>query len=215
MAQQDVELIVNGYRFQTVEEAEIARQEQHRISLIEEKLDEDNIASIAMIYEKSVHNQVFVTPIGIAFLTRLQKILEANDRPESLLAIPVPKSEKSELVAEEQEVDSILSKEEENGTARLNIRVDKLEKQLQKKDKQLKNASVKVRNSYIVSGVLVIMVIALFVITIMGENANVLNYKRVLTDRYASWEVELKQREDAVREKENELQIQEWKTEEE
>jgi hypothetical protein len=58
---------------------------------------------------------------------------------------------------------------------------------------------------------LIVVILCLFFITYMGENANVLNYKRVLTDRYASWEQELTQREKVIREKEKELQIEESK----
>ena len=54
-----------------------------------------------------------------------------------------------------------------------------------------------------------IAIIAMFTITLESDNPNVLNYERALTDRYASWEQELTEREQAVRQRERELQIEE------
>ena len=40
-----------------------------------------------------------------------------------------------------------------------------------------------------------------------GKTENILNYEKAVTDRYASWEQDLTEREAAVREKERELRI--------
>ena len=45
----------------------------------------------------------------------------------------------------------------------------------------------------------------MFFIADTGEADNILNYKRNVTNRYASWDQEITQRENAVREKEREL----------
>ncbi len=46
----------------------------------------------------------------------------------------------------------------------------------------------------------VLLVIAMFAITLTGKNPNILNYERALTDQYnLSWEQELTEREAAVR----------------
>ena len=47
----------------------------------------------------------------------------------------------------------------------------------------------------------------MFTITIRSDNPNILNYKRVITDKYAQWEQELTERENAVRERERELKL--------
>ena len=41
-----------------------------------------------------------------------------------------------------------------------------------------------------------------------GNNPNILNYQNAVLNKYASWEQELMEREQAVREKEQELGIQ-------
>lgn len=211
MSQMDTDNVVSGFRFESIEEAEIARQEKQRVALLEEKLDYDNIASIAMIYEKAVTNSVFTTPIGLSFLLKLQQYLIEKERPEGLLMIPVVHPQ-DEIVTDSDRVEEILAKEDEVEAKRLTARVENLKKQLKNKDKTIQGMKLTMRTSLIVNTVLVFVVIALFVITYLGENANVINYKRVLTDRYASWEEELKTREEAIRIKEKELQIESWDT---
>ena len=54
---------------------------------------------------------------------------------------------------------------------------------------------------------LFILVIVMFVIVNYGETDNMVNYKRNLQNRYAQYEQELKEREQTIREKERELNI--------
>ena len=59
--------------------------------------------------------------------------------------------------------------------------------------------------------ILVLLVAVLFIITLNGENANALNYRKAIQNQYASWEQELTEREKAVKEKEQEVQIEDDK----
>ena len=54
---------------------------------------------------------------------------------------------------------------------------------------------------------LILLVIAMFVITLTGNNPTILNYEQKLQNKYAGWEQELTERENAVREKERELSL--------
>ena len=45
----------------------------------------------------------------------------------------------------------------------------------------------------------------MFIITINGENPNIINYENAVVDKYATWEQELSERETIVRQKEQEL----------
>ena len=71
----------------------------------------------------------------------------------------------------------------------------------------------KLRTSVIVNLFLAILVIAMFAITLKSDNPNILNYKNVIVNQYASWEQELSEREKQLRQKENELGL-EWKADE-
>ena len=52
----------------------------------------------------------------------------------------------------------------------------------------------------------------MFVIAVTGENDNIINYKSNVTNRYAAWEQDLKEREKAVRAAEKKLGIQDTST---
>ncbi len=74
--------------------------------------------------------------------------------------------------------------------------------------KKKMTAADKMRISVITNVILVLLVAVLFIITLNGENANALNYRKAIQNEYASWEQELTEREKAVKEKEQELQIE-------
>ena len=211
MAQNEKDLIVDGYCFRTEEEADTARVEKERVSILEEKLNYDNIASVAMLYEKAVRNHVFVTPIGIVFLTKIQNFLKEHDRPEALISIPIDCAKRSLEEEPQEDMEHIVTDEEELLIQQQEAKVERLERELKEQKGIVKDKQGRIRAGNYLNIVLVIIILCLFAITYMGENANVLNYKRVLTDRYASWEQDLTQREKVIREKEKELQIEENK----
>ena len=64
------------------------------------------------------------------------------------------------------------------------------------KDK-LKN---KYRISVCINILLLLMVAAMFYITLKSDNPNVLNYEKAITNKYASWEQELREREKQIKE---------------
>ena len=70
------------------------------------------------------------------------------------------------------------------------------------------NKNTTFRLSLIMNIVMVIAIIAMFIITLNSDQPNVLNYERNLQNKYATWEQELTQREQTVREKERELHIE-------
>ncbi len=65
--------------------------------------------------------------------------------------------------------------------------------------------------SIVLNIALVVAVIAMFIISLNSEQPNILNYEKALVDRYAGWEQELTEREQAVREKERQLLSEEDK----
>ena len=56
--------------------------------------------------------------------------------------------------------------------------------------------------------VLAILVVLMFVIASTSDNDNIINYKSNITNRYASWEQDLKEREKTVRQAEKKLGIE-------
>jgi hypothetical protein len=181
--------VVEGYTFYTEKDAELAKVELQKKEYLHSRIDYDKPESVLRIYDKAVDDRIFKTPLGLDFLKEIREyLLKCPDIPnEKVRAVPVTAN--FEGVVREQA-----------SPARTRI------KPSDKKTKDAKAQALLI--SVMLNIVLVIAVIAMFAITLNADQPNVLNYEKVLTDRYASWEQQLTEREEAVREKERELNIE-------
>lgn len=179
--------IVEGFQFGTPNDAELAENERLRIERLEEKLDYGNQEMVEAVYKKAVNNRVFKTPVGYEFLKQLQTILQETSEPEEIPAIPVY---------------GVFSLRESTNPV-----VEKI-KASRKKVKP-KQEFFSRRTSILVNIGLALLVIIMFIISTTSSNPTVLNYERVIQNRYSTWEQELSDREQAVREKEKELLLSE------
>lgn len=180
--------VVEGFQFATETDASLAKNEQLRIERLESKLDYDNPQMVYAVYNKAIENRVFKTPVGYDFLKRLQDTLKENpSMTETIADIPV------------YGVYSL--RESANPT------VEKI-KANTKKPKQKQEFFGK-RTLIIINIGLVILIVIMFIISTTSSNPTVLNYERVLQNRYSEWEKELTEREQIIREKEKELLINE------
>lgn len=179
--------LAEGFVFDNYNDARQAQQEYKKIAYLERHMDYSTPENILAVYEKAIEDRVFKTPVGIVYLKRLQSYLleEASIEPEKISPIPVFYTCEPVL----RETDS---------PARQRIR----EPQKQKKRFPVLPFSI------FLNLALITAVIAMFAVTLGSEHPNVFNYRRALTDQYASWEQELTQRERIVREKEKELGLE-------
>lgn len=183
--------VVDGFQFGTQQDAELARNEQLRIERLEEKLDYGNYEMVSAVYKKALNNRVFKTPVGYVFLKKMQRVLQEN-----------PLSE--------EEIDNIpiygvySMRESANQTVE---RIQASRKPVKKEKPKQEFFSRK--TSILVNIGLLALVIVMFVISTTSSQPTVLNYERVLQNRYAEWEQQLSDREQVIREKEKELLIAE------
>lgn len=185
------EYYVEGYRFQTIEDADRARLEQKQTAYFEGKLRGRDAANILAVYDKILDEKVFVTPVGWNYVISLQEKLRLlGIQEEKIRPLPV----------------YITFQHEENTLDRNPVR-DRIKASRKKKPQERK-----LFISTLVNVFLGFLVLAMFVITLRGSTPNVINYKIALTNQYAAWEQELTQREKAVKEKEQELGIDVDKT---
>lgn len=185
------EYYVEGYRFQTIEDADRARLEQKQTAYFEGKLRGRDAANILAVYDKILDEKVFVTPVGWNYVISLQEKLRLlGIQEEKIRPLPV----------------YITFQHEENTLDRNPVR-DRIKASRKKKPQERK-----LFISALVNVFLGFLVLAMFVITLRGSTPNVINYKIALTNQYAAWEQELTQREKAVKEKEQELGIDVDKT---
>lgn len=176
--------VIDGYRFASDEDAKLAGDELQKVNYISEKLSSDNPKSVLLVYNKSIQSGLFTTPVGIDFLKSMQNYLKKHpdiDNSE-ILDIPMQISYSDALI----------------------LRQNKRYESLNQKEKSYKN---QYRFSVAFNVILILMVIAMFVISIKADNPNILNYKTAILNEYAQWEQDLKEREAVIREKEMELDI--------
>lgn len=180
--------VVEGFQFATEKDAELAKNERLRIERIEEKLDYCNPQMVEAVYKKAINNRVFKTPVGYEFLKRLQTILKENPM-EEVADIPV-----YGVYSLRESTNPVVEK------------VKASQKRIKEKPKQ---EFFSRRTSIIVNIGLVLLIAVMFIISTTGSNPTILNYEKVIQNRYSAWEQELSDREQVIREKEKELLLSE------
>lgn len=184
--------IVNGYQFESKEKYEQALSEKKGISYLNAQINLNDISKIKGLYEELIEKKLFITPVGIDYLRQLREILIKNGvSAGSLPGIYVPEDNKEQN-----------EKTEKNLTRKYKNKINNLEKELSVKNKRL-------RTSVILNIALVLVIVAIFIITLTSSNANILNYERVLQDKYSSWAEDLSDKEKELRSWERELEQKE------
>ena len=177
---------VNGFLFGDEEDIELANQELSAIHYIDKRIENRSGETILGVYQGALEKRMFRTPVGYCYLHDLQKrMLHMGIRREQITPVPLYQVFNDSYKTEERP------------------------KRIQPVKKNKNAVRRKLRNSVIANVILVILVISLFAIAMTGETPNILNYRNAVTNQYASWDEELTEREQAVREKERELGISE------
>ena len=174
------EKIIEGFYFDDAKVAEQAKREADGIQYIRENTDMDNPEIVLQLYRKLIGEKLFETPVGISFLKELR---------DYLLQVPT---------IQEQELEPIhFQTPEVEAEMRFNGRMEK----------KIEQGKKRLRISLIVNLFLAVLVVGMVIITLTSDQPNIVNYENKIVDKYAQWQQELEEREQAVREKEQELQI--------
>lgn len=186
------EYVVDGFVFKSQEDADRAYEEQQKVQYIASKLDMNRPEAVLTIYQRITKGNMFYTPVGLEYVRELQSYLYKS---QAVLDDQIP-----DIVLPINYTEAIRVKEAEaEDTVR---RVRKTELQGAKTKKDYKQDY---KYSVIVNVILAVTIIALFIVALKSDNLNIINYRTRLQNEYASWEEQLSQREEAVREKEKEL----------
>ena len=183
MAEKD-NLLVNGYRFGSYRDAQIAEEEIKKAKYFETKLTGKTGRSRLAVYNQILDKKVFQTPIGWEYLKYMQEEMQGLGIPEEEIR-PIPMY--LTFVHEETQATG--------QPVRQRIRPSRRNDLMRK-----------YRITLLLNVLLGILVVAMFAITIKSDNPNILNYKNAIVNQYATWEQELTEREDALRKKEQSLQ---------
>ena len=185
MANSEEKRLMSGFLFQSERDAKLAEVERKKIAYLESKLDYSKPEDILYIYDKTVKGKVFSTPVGMMYLKKLQEFLLGQDGidPALVAAIPLNNIYHEHSIAVKERIQ-------------------------EKKDKTIETKKSQLTISIVLNIFLAIAMIAMFIISLNSDNPNIINYERNITNRYATWEQELTERENVIREKERELMIE-------
>ena len=170
-----------GYEFACLDDAILAQSEIKKIDYLKAHLDRGDADTVKALYDKAIDEKFFKTPVGIGFLTEMREyLIETLDYSEDeVRAIP------------------------------LYMFYDTTKKRTAEKPVKKKDHAGALFTSIVLNIALIIAVIIMFWIALNTDQPNILNYETVITDKYATWEQELTEREAAVRQAERELELSE------
>ncbi|MCR5625804.1 MAG: hypothetical protein K6F99_00660 [Lachnospiraceae bacterium] len=182
----DTELIVEGYKFNSEADAARARDEVKKAAYIKARMNYDDPGSVKNVYEKMVSNRMFTTPVGNAFLKEVREKLIKSGFGEDEVS-PLPLFSRYALEDETKEV-------------HIPTRIIRPKEKVEYKKRFIFMA--------IVNAVLIVALIAMFAIAMNSDNPTILNYENAIQNKYAQWEMELTEREQAVKLRERALKME-------
>lgn len=171
---------LGGFQFGSERDVELAKKEQEKIEYLEKRMHYEQPESVLTVYNMAVENRTFQTPLGLQYLHKLHDFLAEQGLLEKAKSIPLyqvysydPTEETKPRIARQRVQPS-----------------------------QYRKLRSQLRKSVLLNMFLLVLVIAMFAITLTADQPNILNYERALVNKYAGWEQELTEREAAIREKE-------------
>ncbi len=184
MDKKDEELIVGGYQFATVADAETARMEEKKVENLEQHLDYRKPQNVLLVYNKAIENKVFLTPVGLSYLQKMQtEMIKWGVPAEKIQPVPL--------------YGTFSNKTENNSSIRRSIAS-------RKQKVEYKGRFI---TSVLINVILVLLVAAMFVVSWKSDVPNIVNYRTAVLNEYSDWEQQLSERERAVREAEKKLNI--------
>ena len=182
---------IDGFLFQTEEEAEQAQKEVEGIHYIKANLDMEDPQAVLQVYDNLIKQRLFETPVGYCFLHELKEYLVGipTISNEDIKAIPIVQTEQADL------------SETKKSQKKSEKKAEKKQKQSrQKTQKKEKNVNYKSRCTVFMTTTLIlaISVITMMILAATSDNVNILNYENKLIDKYSAWEQELDEREQAL-----------------
>lgn len=193
---------VSGFVFENEEQAKLAQKEVEGIQYIHDNMNMDNPQMVQEIYQRIMVQELFHTPIGYAYLKELQDYLKGLPGVDAseIPGIPVKDMglDLDHVAGKEKSGEHANGNTDENSekqddeAAGSDIKVTEKKKQqetkLQKRCRILLSANI----------VLIIIVIAMFAISLTSGSTTILNYETKIINKYEEWEQELDEREAAL-----------------
>ena len=180
------DLIIEGYYFGSFDDAKQANKEIKNAQYLNERVHSMTVTQKKALYDKMLDEKVFNTPVGWEYLKYLRKcIIEEGISEDNLRPIPL--------------YVTFTSKNDDNNLEHI------AKMYVKPKKGEIKRLNERIRISLLVNIFLVIIVIAMFAITMNSSSPNIINYKKAIVNEYSEWEQELKDKESELKEREANL----------
>jgi hypothetical protein len=194
--------VIDGFDFKTKEEYLQAKNEYEGVMYMKSRTNTNNLANVFSVYKSLVEKGIFSTPVGISYLYELRSyLLKSNEYAALVEEMPIP----------------VVSKNNSKGKFSLKKNKDTMTKSDVIKNMKKYDIESVYRNRFVSSVIviifLVIVMVFMMIITKNSKNTNILNYKNRIDAEYEDredalikWQNQLELREEAVKEKEKELE---------
>ena len=176
---------VSGFVFENEEQAKLAQKEVEGIQYIHDNMNMDNPQMVQEIYQRIMAQELFHTPIGYAYLKELQDYLKGLPGVDASEIPGIPVKDMG------LDLEHVAVKEKSGEHPNENVDKNSEEQQetkLQKRCRILLSVNI----------VLIIIIIAMFVISLTSGSTTILNYETKIINKYEEWEQELDEREAAL-----------------
>lgn len=181
---------IDGYSFDRDMGLE-AKREQKAVEVMTNKLDMNKPDTVLRAYRQITSQKLFHTQVGYDFLKGMQNYLITNPEIDNSEIYPI------EIDSPEESLLAMNAAREKRGEKAKSMPQSKKNAASSGKDSGSK-AKIFMATTIILG----VMVVSMFIITLTAKVPTVLNYERVLLDRYSTWEQELNEREAEVNAKE-------------
>lgn len=185
---QEIELVINGYSFETQEEYDKALEEKKSIERLMKKVNLDKGELLVALYSGLITQNKLSTVIGLEYLCRLRDLIINKKYAK---AADLPPIQTGSFKAERA----------------VGYKLADTKQRLQDEKTQTQRYKDRARTLFILNIALFIIIGVMMYIATTGNNVNILNYERKLVDKYAGWDAQLTEREQQVREAERRLGI--------
>ena len=202
--------VVGGIAFADEKAAERAKEEAMRIEALNANINYDNPKAVASLYTKAQKNHVFQTPVGISYMLQLQEqLIRQGVEPDKIDPIELPTltpgNENTVSSAPDNTPEEPFAEEEKKleqpGAVTREGKILEAKLKAQKKIGQKQLDLIKTQ--WAVIAAMAVIILAMFIISLTGNNPTIINYRSKILNQYAEWEQELKEREAAISQKEH------------
>ncbi|MBE5912537.1 MAG: hypothetical protein E7274_00560 [Pseudobutyrivibrio ruminis] len=195
---------IGGYIFDDENKAKKAAKELKAVEYILGQIKDSDENAVLTVYKKLLNQRMFSTEIGMSFLAQLRQNLLDSEvfTPEDIPPVYSLEEPPKDVTPEEKTEDTNSFSDEKVSKA-------KKEKADKKVVAKVTNDSSEIKRLKAINKVLLIFCIALllcvlgmFYVSTTINSPTILDYEEKLIDKYSSWEQDLTEREEAIREKE-------------